>query len=82
LRDADEVRIGVGRRLLEMLRELRAPGRAAVGNGNATPVRPALALEVRYFGRHRSGVIRDGMIRSINAMTDDDAVRPKRETAG
>jgi ATP-dependent DNA ligase len=63
LRDAGEVRIGVGRRLLETLRGIRAPGRASVGNGNVTPVRPELALEVKYFGRHRSGVIRDGVIR-------------------
>jgi hypothetical protein len=63
LRDAGEVRIGVGRRLLETLRDIRAPGRASVGNGNVTPVRPELALEVKYFGRHRSGVIRDGVIR-------------------
>jgi ATP-dependent DNA ligase len=63
LRDAGEVCIGVGRRLLETLRDIRAPGRASVGNGNVTPVRPELALEVKYFGRHRSGVIRDGVIR-------------------
>jgi hypothetical protein len=63
--DAGEVRIGLGRRLLETLRQIRAPGRAAVGNGNVRPVRPELALGVKYFGRHRSGVIRDGVIRSI-----------------
>jgi bifunctional non-homologous end joining protein LigD len=80
LRDAGEVRIGVGHRLLETLREIRAPGRAAVGNGNVTPVRPELALEVKYFRRHRSGVIRDEVIRSITAITDD-AARPKREAA-
>jgi bifunctional non-homologous end joining protein LigD len=70
--DAGEVRIGVGRRLLETLRQIRAPGRATVGNGNVTPVRPELALEVKYFGRHRSGVIRDGVIRSITPIVETD----------
>jgi hypothetical protein len=71
LRDAGKIRIGVGRRLLETLRQIRGPGRASVGNGNVTPVRPELALEVKYFGRHRSGVIRDGVIRSITKVTVD-----------
>jgi len=70
LHDAGEVRIGVGRRLLETLREIRVLCRAALGNANVTPVRPDLALQVKYFGRHRSGVIRDGVIRSINAITE------------
>jgi ATP-dependent DNA ligase len=70
--DAGEVRIGVGRRLLETLRQIRAPGRATVGNGNVTPLRPELALEVKYFGRHRSGVIRDGVIRSITPIVETD----------
>jgi hypothetical protein len=29
------------------------------------PVRPVLAAEVKFFGRHRSGMIRDGVIRSV-----------------
>ena len=61
VREAGKVRIGVGRRLLETLREIRVLGRAFVGNGNVTPVPAELALEVNYFGRHRSGVIRDGV---------------------
>ena len=55
-----EVRFGVGRGLRDVLEELRlnpAPGARTV------PVRPMLAAEVKYFGRHRSGAIRDGVLR-------------------
>jgi hypothetical protein len=45
-----------------------------------TPVRPELALEVKYFGRHRSGVIRDGVIRSITKVTPDALDNLKRMT--
>jgi hypothetical protein len=29
------------------------------------PVRPVLGAEVKYFGRHRNGMIRDGVVRSV-----------------
>jgi len=46
------------------LQEIREPG----GKENMTPVRPMVKLEVKYFRAYRSGVIRDGVIRSINGL--------------
>jgi bifunctional non-homologous end joining protein LigD len=62
LREAGEVRFGVGnglRHLLELIRLEPRPGSRTV------PVRPVLAAQVKFFGRHRNGVIRDGVLRSV-----------------
>jgi hypothetical protein len=32
------------------------------------PVRPVLGAEVRFFGRHRNGMIRDGVLRSVTLL--------------
>ena len=59
---AGEVQFGVGRRLRELLNVIRLeprPGRRRV------PVRPVLGAEVKYFGRHRNGMIRDGVVPAV-----------------
>jgi bifunctional non-homologous end joining protein LigD len=59
---AGEVQFGVGRRLREALEAIRLdprPGRRRV------PVRPVLGAEIKFFGRHRNGMIRDGVIRAV-----------------
>jgi hypothetical protein len=33
------------------------------------PVRPVLAAEIKYFGRHRNGMIRDGVVRAVASLT-------------
>jgi ATP-dependent DNA ligase len=60
-----EVKFGVGRRLRAVLEAIRLdprPGRRRV------PVRPGLVVEIKYFGRHRSGVIRDGVVRAVTPL--------------
>jgi hypothetical protein len=29
------------------------------------PVRPVLGTEIKFFGRHRNGMIRDGVVRAV-----------------
>jgi hypothetical protein len=29
------------------------------------PVRPVLGAEIKFFGRHRNGMIRDGVVRAV-----------------
>jgi hypothetical protein len=62
---AREVQFGVGRRLREALEAIRLeprPGRRRV------PVRAALGAEIKYFGRHRNGMIRDGVVRTVTPL--------------
>jgi hypothetical protein len=59
---AGEVQFGVGRRLrhaLDVIRLKPRPGSRRV------PVRPVLAAEVKFLGRHRNGMIRDGVVRAV-----------------
>jgi hypothetical protein len=57
-----EVQFGVGRGLRKMLETIRLPARPG---SRRVPVRPVLAAEVKFFGRHRNGMIRDGVVRSV-----------------
>ena len=57
-----EVQFGVGRGLREVLEAIRLEPRPG---GRRVPVRPVLTAEVKYFGRHRNGMIRDGVLRSV-----------------
>ena len=52
------MRCGVGRELRAMLDALRVSDE---GEG-VVAVEPRLAVAVRFFGRHRSGALRDGVI--------------------
>jgi bifunctional non-homologous end joining protein LigD len=61
-----EVQFGVGRGLRKMLDAIRLdprPGRRRV------PVRPVLGAEIKFFGRHRNGMIRDGVVRAVTPLT-------------
>ena len=60
-----EVRFGVGRRRREALEEIRL---SAPSGARTVPVRPLLAAEVKFFGRHRTGAIRDGVLTSVAAV--------------
>jgi hypothetical protein len=33
--------------------------------GKAIPVKPRLRVTAKFFGRHRSGIIRDGVVRTV-----------------
>jgi hypothetical protein len=33
------------------------------------PVRPVLAAEINFFGRHRNGMIRDGAVPAVTPLT-------------
>ena len=57
-----EVQFGVGRGLRKMLDAIRLEPRPG---GRRVPVRPVLGAEVKFFGRHRNGMIRDGLVRAI-----------------
>jgi bifunctional non-homologous end joining protein LigD len=59
---AGEVQFGVGRRLREALEAIRLDPRPG---GRRVPVRPVLGAEVKFFGRHRNGMIRDGVVRAV-----------------
>jgi hypothetical protein len=54
--------VGVGRWLREALEAIRLDPRPG---GRRVPVRPVLGAEVKFFGRHRNGMIRDGVVRAI-----------------
>jgi ATP-dependent DNA ligase len=61
-----EVQFGVGRGLRNVLEAIRLdprPGRRRV------PLRPVLGAEVKFFGRHRNGMIRDGVVRGVAPLT-------------
>jgi bifunctional non-homologous end joining protein LigD len=62
LMPAGEVQFGVGRRLRELLETIRLPARPS---SRRVPVRPVLGAEIKFFGRHRNGMIRDGVVRAI-----------------
>jgi bifunctional non-homologous end joining protein LigD len=58
--DAGEVRFGfAGKGLWRVLDPMRA-GKAS--QDGVVPVRPELWLTVKYFGRHKGGAIRDGVV--------------------
>jgi hypothetical protein len=57
--EAGEVQFGVGKGLLAALDSLRA-GQA--DEHGVVPVRSEIRLTVKFFGRHRGGLIRDGVI--------------------
>jgi hypothetical protein len=59
---ADELQFGVGRKLRELLDVIRLHPRP---RSRRAPVRPVLGAEIKFFGRHRNGVIRDGVVRAI-----------------
>ena len=63
---AGEVQFGVGRRLREALEAIRLESRPG---SRRVPVRPVLGAEIKYFGRHRNGMIRDGVIRAVAPLT-------------
>ena len=62
---AREVQFGVERRLREALEAIRLPARQG---SRRVPVRPVLTAEVKFFGRHRNGWIRDGVLRSVASL--------------
>jgi len=49
------VQFGVGRGLRKVLKAIRLDPRSG---RRRVPVRPVLGAEVKYFGRHRNGMIR------------------------
>jgi bifunctional non-homologous end joining protein LigD len=58
--DAGEVRFGFqGKALWSVLDPLRA---GAAGRDGVVPIRRGLRLQVRHFGRHKGGAIRDGVV--------------------
>ena len=57
-----EVQFGVGRGLRKMLETIRLPARPG---SRRVSVRPVLGAEIKYFGRHRNGMIRDGVVRAV-----------------
>jgi ATP-dependent DNA ligase len=59
---AGEVQFGVGRRLREALEAIRLEPRRG---GRRVPVRPVLGAEIKFFGRHRDGMIREPLTRSV-----------------
>jgi bifunctional non-homologous end joining protein LigD len=61
---AGEVRFGfTGKRLWSVLDPLRA---GEAGRDGVVPVKPELWLSVKYFGRHKGGAIRDGVVLAID----------------
>jgi hypothetical protein len=56
--DCGQGRFGVGRELRAVLEELQT---GAVRDG-VVAVEARLSMSVRYFGRHRSGMLRDGLL--------------------
>lgn len=63
LRPAGEVRFGIGRGLRGVLEEIRTSE-----SGRIIRVQPEIAAAVKFFGRHRSGAIRDGVIEAIERL--------------
>jgi hypothetical protein len=77
LRDCGQVRFGVGRELRGALEEMRA----GELRGGGVAVEPWFKVTVRYFGRHRSGALRDGvLVRPGVAVTP--SVRPQHKPDG
>jgi hypothetical protein len=37
-------------------------------SGKAIPVKPRLRVSAKFFGRHRSGIIRDGVVREVGVL--------------
>ena len=58
-------KFGVGRGLRKALEAFRFDPRPA---GRRVPVRPVLGAEIKYFGRHRNGMIRDGVVRAVTPL--------------
>jgi hypothetical protein len=67
---AGQVRFGfAGKGLWAILDELRA---GSVDGAGVVPMEPGLVVRVKYFGRHKGGAIRDGV---LVAMIDPPQVR-------
>jgi hypothetical protein len=62
LAPAGRVRFGLGRRLWPRPDGLRV---GAASRAGVVPVRPELLAGVRYFGRYRTGWIRDAVLLSV-----------------
>jgi bifunctional non-homologous end joining protein LigD len=62
LRPAGLVKFGLGRGPWPRLDRLRV---GAASRAGVVPVRPELVAEVRFFGRYRSGAIRDGVLLGV-----------------
>jgi hypothetical protein len=58
LEDRGQVRFGIARELRGALEELRT---VQLAKGVFT-VKPRLAVDVKFFARHWSGVLRDGVL--------------------
>jgi bifunctional non-homologous end joining protein LigD len=63
---AGEVQFGVGRALREMLEAIRLD---PPSGSRRVLVRPMLTSEIKFFGRHRNGMIRDGVVRAVTPLT-------------
>jgi bifunctional non-homologous end joining protein LigD len=63
---AGEVQFGVGRGLRNMLETIRLPARPS---SRRMPVHPVLGAEIKFFGRHRNGMIRDGVVRVLTPLS-------------
>jgi hypothetical protein len=57
--EAGEVQFGVGKGLWSALDPLRT---GAADDRGVVPVRSEIRLTVKFFGRHRGGAIRDGVV--------------------
>jgi ATP-dependent DNA ligase len=72
LSPAGEVQFGVGRRLRGALDAIRLEPRSG---SRRVPVRPMLMAGIKYFGRHRNDMIRDGVVRAVAPI---DHIRRRR----
>jgi bifunctional non-homologous end joining protein LigD len=65
LRPCGQIRIGLpSRTLWPALDMLRLPR----STGKAIPVKPRLRVQAKFFGRHRSSIIRDGVVREVSVV--------------
>ena len=71
---AGQVRFGfAGKGLWARVDQLRAE---SVGRDGVVPIEPRLVVQVKYFGRHKGGAIRDGVIVGVDAPAHDFTVEP------
>jgi hypothetical protein len=65
MRTRGQIRIGLpSRTLAPGLDMLRAPVRKT--SSGPINVRPALRVDVKYFGRHKGGALRDAVVRGVS----------------
>jgi ATP-dependent DNA ligase len=57
-----QLQFGVGRAVIEALQPLR---RGEGGANGAVNVEPRARVAVKFFGRHKTGFIRDGVVQGI-----------------